>query len=67
MSGAAEESSRSELHPAVRIGHVNLRVADLERATAFYRDVLGFKVTVYGRAFGLPGGLSCPPGATITT
>src|SRR3954447_1748015 len=29
----------------VRIGHVHLKVADLERAIAFYRDVLGFKVT----------------------
>ena len=38
--------NRSELHPAVRIGHVHLRVANLERATAFYRDVLGFNVTV---------------------
>jgi catechol 2,3-dioxygenase len=44
-----------ELHPDVRIGHVNLRVADLERATAFYRDVLGFTVTAYGPDFGLPG------------
>ena len=25
-----------------RIGHVHLKVADLERAIAFYRDVLGF-------------------------
>lgn len=32
------------------IGHVHLRVADLERSTAFYRDVLGFEVTErYGR------------------
>lgn len=29
----------------VRIGHVHLKVADLERAIAFYRDVLGFEVT----------------------
>src|SRR5262245_35960270 len=29
----------------VRIGHVHLKVADLERALAFYRDVLGFEVT----------------------
>jgi catechol 2,3-dioxygenase len=28
-----------------RIGHVHLKVADLERAVAFYRDVLGFQVT----------------------
>lgn len=32
-----------------RIGHVHLKVADLERAIAFYRDVLGFEETVrYG-------------------
>jgi len=29
----------------VRIGHVHLKVADLERALDFYRDVLGFEVT----------------------
>jgi catechol 2,3-dioxygenase len=29
----------------VRIGHVHLRVADLERSLAFYRDVLGFDLT----------------------
>jgi catechol 2,3-dioxygenase len=29
----------------VRIGHVHLKVADLERAIAFYRDGLGFQVT----------------------
>ena len=28
----------------IRIGHVHLKVADLERAIAFYRDVLGFQV-----------------------
>ena len=33
------------IHPAVRIGHVHLKVADLERAIGFYRDVLGFEVT----------------------
>ena len=32
-----------------RIGHVHLKVADLERSVAFYRDVLGFAVTArYG-------------------
>ena len=45
--------SQSALDPAVRIGHVHLRVADLERATAFYRDALGFAVTAYGPAVGL--------------
>ena len=33
------------VHPEVRIGHVHLKVADLERALAFYRDVLGFELT----------------------
>lgn len=33
------------IHPGVRIGHVHLKVADLDRALAFYRDVLGFEVT----------------------
>ena len=34
-----------EIHPQTRIGHVHLKVADLDRALAFYRDVLGFTVT----------------------
>ena len=33
------------IHPGVRIGHVHLKVADLDRALGFYRDVLGFEVT----------------------
>jgi len=33
------------IHPATRIGHVHLKVADLERALGFYRDVLGFELT----------------------
>ncbi len=43
----------------VRIGHVHLKVADLERALTFYRDVLGFELTQrYGRqaAFLAAGG-----------
>jgi catechol 2,3-dioxygenase len=39
------------VHPQVRIGHVHLKVADLERAVAFYRDVLGFQLTQrFGRS-----------------
>jgi catechol 2,3-dioxygenase len=34
----------STLHPAVTIGHVHLKVADLDRALAFYHGVLGFDV-----------------------
>lgn len=33
------------ISPGVAIGHVHLKVADLERAITFYRDVLGFEVT----------------------
>ena len=32
----------TKLDPEVDIGHVHLKVADLDRAIAFYRDVLGF-------------------------
>ena len=28
-----------------RIGHVHLKVSDLEKSLAFYRDILGFQVT----------------------
>ena len=31
----------------VRIGHVHLKVSDLERALGFYRDLLGFEVMQY--------------------
>ncbi len=34
-----------EIDPGVRIGHVHLKVADLERALAFYVGVLGFRLT----------------------
>jgi len=36
-------------HPETRIGHVHLKVADLERAIGFYSGVLGFELqTRYG-------------------
>ncbi len=31
-------------HPETRIGHVHLKVADLDRAIAFYSGVLGFEL-----------------------
>ncbi len=35
--------------PQTHIGHVHLKVADLDRALRFYRDLLGFEVTtLYG-------------------
>ena len=36
--------SPSSIDSRVRIGHVHLKVADLERSIRFYRDVLGFEV-----------------------
>ena len=46
------------IDPGVDIGHVHLRVADLDRAIAFYRDVLGFelKSRMHGAAFLSAGG-----------
>lgn len=39
----------AQIDPGTRIGHVHLKVADLDRALAFYRDILGFSVTqTYG-------------------
>lgn len=38
------------VHPNTRIGHVHLKVSNLERAIGFYSGVLGFEVTQnYGR------------------
>ena len=50
---------KKSIDPDVRIGHVHLKVADLERALGFYRDVLGFELTQrYGQdaAFVSAGG-----------
>lgn len=33
--------------PQTQIGHVHLKVSDLERSLAFYRDLLGFQLTTY--------------------
>src|SRR5476651_2082882 len=37
--------NQNPIDPGTRIGHVHLKVSDLERALGFYRDVLGFEVT----------------------
>ena len=34
--------AQPSIHPQTSIGHVHLKVADLPRAIAFYRDALGF-------------------------
>lgn len=37
-------STNYTVPPQTRIGHVHLKVSDLERAINFYRDLLGFEV-----------------------
>src|SRR2546430_13631095 len=53
----------TSIDPRVHIGHVHLTVSDLERALAFYRDVLGFEVTTRygGEAVVLSAGGYHPP------
>lgn len=36
--------TNAPIHPQVKVGHVHLRVADLDRALQFYCGVLGFEV-----------------------
>ena len=43
-TAAAEQPAAAPIDPGVRIGHVHLKVADLDRALAFYCDVLGFQL-----------------------
>ncbi len=48
IAGAPARAPRP-IDPGVDIGHVHLKVADLERALAFYTGVLGFQLTArYG-------------------
>jgi catechol 2,3-dioxygenase len=45
------DQAKNSVDPRVKIGHVHLKVADLERALTFYCDVLGFKPTQrYGQS-----------------
>ena len=41
---AIEPLATNPVHPGTRIGHVHLKVADLERALGFYCGVLGFEL-----------------------
>ncbi len=47
------------IHPETRIGHVHLKVSDLEKSVSFYTETMGFElVSYYGRdaAFVSAGG-----------
>jgi catechol 2,3-dioxygenase len=39
-----ETNKNNPIHPETRIGHVHLKVSDLERAVKFYTEVLGFEI-----------------------
>jgi len=41
----AAAAPAAAIHPEARIGHVHLKVADLDRAIAFWHGVLGLEVT----------------------
>lgn len=45
MNVSPQRSSDRPITAGVRIGHVHLKVADLERALGFYCGVLGFELT----------------------
>jgi catechol 2,3-dioxygenase len=54
-----QQESCIPISPLARVGHVHLKVADLERSIAFYSGVLGFAVTQRfskGAAFLAAGG-----------
>lgn len=58
-SSADTARASTAIDPRVRIGHVHLKVSDLERSLAFYCGVLGFELMArYGReaAFVSAGG-----------
>ena len=38
-------TKQTQIAPDVRIGHIHLKVADLDRALGFYQGVLGFSIT----------------------
>lgn len=40
-----ESKQMPGIHPATRVGHVHLKVADLDRAISFYAGLIGFDVT----------------------
>ena len=56
--GQGDAPKREPIDPGTDIGHVHLRVSDLDRAVAFYRDALGFEVQQLwgGAAFLSAGG-----------
>jgi catechol 2,3-dioxygenase len=44
MASDSQVTDRTAIDPRVDIGHVHLKVADIDRALQFYREVLGFEL-----------------------
>ena len=64
QSSGSESGTFTSIDPRVDIGHVHLKVADLDRALAFYCGVLGFELQQRTDA----GGVRLAPAAiTITS
>lgn len=40
-------SDSYQVPPNTRVGHIHLKVSNLDRSLSFYRDLLGFRVTQY--------------------
>lgn len=50
----APASSATPAASKTQLGHVALRVADLDRAASFYRDLVGLELTAWGPDDGVP-------------
>jgi catechol 2,3-dioxygenase len=46
LDGVAGETTQAQADPGLRMGHLHLHVADIDRGLRFYGDVLGFEVMV---------------------
>lgn len=44
--GQSNVKSANPISPTTSIGHVHLKVADIDRALAFYHDILGFDIVI---------------------
>ena len=44
--GQANVKAPNPVAPTTRIGHVHLKVANIDRALAFYHDILGFDIVI---------------------
>jgi len=45
-AGQSNIQTDNPIAPTTRIGHVHLKVADIDRALGFYHDVLGFDIVI---------------------